>query len=145
MNDVQIVGYGLLVIVALNIWSLIKGYRNKRFKYELKNSINQIALPIGMIVLGYMLIGGISVLPMIQEWCDAKSLTYEAYELWFIYQTLPLVYMIGLMVLVGRIYWFFINDPIKYSDQEKQWKKEERENNKVRQWLKSKFPKLIKS
>ena len=139
MNDAQLAGLALLALIAITIWDLIKAYRNggiPKVKYALKGLIDGFKPMVYLIFAMFGLIGMITITPAIVEWADKQTASSPlAYLL--LNKGTSLVWFIFVLYAVFRIVRAGYKPVFKYSDQEKQWKRESQEK------FRAKLPKVL--
>jgi hypothetical protein len=143
----QIIFWGLVGIVILQIYSSVWSFKKRGFKgfiLSLKEGIESLKVPFFMILGLYSMIGGIYLIAPINNLiAEQISNTTNPNNNW-VYQGAMVAWLIGITYVYFLIIRKGWHPLFKYSDQETKWQEEDKQNNKFRQWLKIKFPRLIK-
>lgn len=138
MNPLELAGLGLIALFCYSIVIWVKAYKRGRLKYELKKSANSIRPLVHLVWAAFFIIGAVTVTPAIMEWADKQALGALSESSQWIYQSIPYVWVFTVCVIV---FWFVGLCPkpwIKYSEEEKDWMKEEKVKSRA------KLPKMLK-
>lgn len=126
----------LIALLISWIWILYRGWKKKRFAYELKyvvNSLWQGVTFIGGIALG-LLITAITVQP-VTNFINLQLVNTESPWIWHVVSN---VYLLAILYFVVKVVWMGFKPIWKYNEQEIEWNKESKEK------FKNRFSKLAK-
>lgn len=122
----------IILWIIFVVWSLYKGYRKKRFAYELKRTMHPMIILVGVIWCDYFVIGACVLMPAVIKWASEVALiqTYNLAKNLIIIA--PLVYSFTIIATACLVFKMVVSS-VKYSDKEKEWQKEE--SGKFLSWL----------
>lgn len=146
MAEVQIAFWGIILVILLHLYTIIKGIKHKKGIYELKNSLNQLLPFVGWILSIYILVGWILLLAPMNEYLLNKSIGLSD-KSQLVFKSIPLVFSVVVGYIAVRVWWWGFSRPIKYTDKEKQWLLEDNEKwkkSKTYLWIKEHLPYLVK-
>ena len=130
MTEAQVVGIGLIGMVAVTIYQLVRDGRKRHWGFALKRFANNWR-PLIHIVLGlYGFLIGVMATPWIIE--QSEKSTNEIFTV-----GLPLAYILILLAVLLWVIIVMYKPWVQYSEQEKEWIKEERDK------FRAKVPKIL--
>lgn len=130
---------GIFILIFVGFWlvatlyDLWKGYKAKRLVYTLKNTVNNLRPMATMIWVMYFLVFAALPIAYINEWRDKSLLIQTTDEGRFIIESVPRMYTITVLGIVGYICAKAFSPFIKYNEQELIWEKEAVDKYKERQ------------
>jgi len=131
-----------VVLVALLpvAWAffLYKYHKKNRFKFGVKQIIDQVRFIPAITSLAYVVVAGGILLAYAQDWINLHTQSTSNLGYWLMHSGFPLFSAISNTVVAFKVYMWIMNVKLfTYSEQEKQWIEESKE--KDRQWFKSKI------
>ena len=127
----------LIAYVCFTLWDWIKSYRKKRLFYAMKQSANGLQFLIALVGVLYFVIVAVTFLPTFAEWWNSRNVASTIPLGTWLLSRVPLVYSIGVFLVVIRVMWWMQKPMIKYNDQEKIWNQESnaRLRDKLPNWM----------
>ncbi len=128
----------LAFFIFTNLWSLYKGYKTKRFVYELKGIVNGLRPLITMIWIIYFMLGAAYLVTPINNWIESAALQSSSLVGQTIINTMPLVFIITVWVIIFKLIGTMSKPFIKYNDKEKEYQREASDK------FKAKLPRILR-
>ena len=143
----QVTFWLLIAMVVFQIWLSYRSFKKRGFKglvFSTKEWIESLKISFFMILSLYAIIGGFILVEPLQNWITEQITNPDTSTRAWVYQGMMVSWIIGVIYVYYSILRKSCKPLFEYTDQEKKWQDEDRRNSKIRQWLKAKFPRLIK-